>query len=635
MSSLENLASLDSDQCLARYAELEAIDFFLARELQTQLGGERPERFMLWLALHWALRQGHSCLDLAAVAGQTLWAGEGRDSVPRPGYRFAELTALQAQLSDLELGPEANQLVVRQQNRLYLRRYWLFEQELAQALNQRLAPLALSADQQAAAAQTIRQLFPHCPAASGQAVSQPQASAAIDWQAVAVANAVERRFCVLSGGPGTGKTYTVARMLATLQAVAAGGLRIMMAAPTGKAKQRLQESIAAAKAQLAHTGIDAALLAAIPEQAHTLHGLLGVRPNSTALRHDAANPLAVDLLLIDEASMVDLPMMTRLLRALPGEARLVLVGDANQLPSIAVGSVLSDLAPLPHQGYSATAAEAIARYCGYRVPPAAATPPQDHVCLLRHSHRFDGSGGIGQLAEATIALDADSSWPLLQSAVSSAPATDSGQLGYLPPASLERWLDAAVEHYYRPIASAPDLANAFRRLAAFRVLVPTRVGDWGVEALNLRIEAQLAHSGAAIRSGHHYHGRPIMITRNHPGLGVFNGDVGLVWRNDRGELDACFEQADGIRRLNLGLLPEVEPVYAMTIHKTQGSEFGHVALLLSDHAARLLSPELIYTGITRAKTRCVVATSERLWRDALAQRAERWSGLAEALREPR
>ena len=623
-----------SDQCLAALAEVEAIDFFLARELQQLLtadvAGDGAEadnpRFYLWLALHWALRQGHSCLDLTRIAGQTLWADP---ETRKPGHRFAELAQLRSLLAGLDLTAAAGRALVREADRLYLRRYWQFEGEVATALRARLAPLALDPAQLALARQTIARLFATAPTAT----SEP------DWQAVAVANALNRRFAILSGGPGTGKTYTVTRLLATLQAVAGGQLRIAMAAPTGKAKQRLQESIGAAKAQLAASGFEPQWLAAIPPEAHTLHGLLGVRPNSTQLRHHAANPLAVDLLLIDEASMVDLPMMARILRALPESARLVLVGDANQLPSIAVGSVLSDLAPLPHGGYSPAAAALVEQLCGYAVPLATSADggeqaAADHVSLLRHSHRFDGAGGIGQLAPAVIGLDAQGSWQQLQgvSHTNSPAAAPDGQLSLIALAEWERWLERATAHYFRGIAKAAQPAAAFAQLAAFRVLVPTRVGPLGVDALNLQIETQLARHNGQIRPGQHYHGRPIMITRNHHGLNLFNGDVGLVWRNEAGVLEACFEQEQGIRRINLGLLPAVESVYAMTIHKTQGSEFGQVALLLPDAARRLLSPELIYTGITRAKGHCYLAVNEKLWREALARRAQRWSGLAARVR---
>ncbi len=616
-----------SDRCLAQLQDVEAIDYFLATALQQSLNSDSDMLFHLLLALHGSLRQGHSCLAINDVAGQWLWADMASD---KSGYRFADAPALVALLESCHLHAEALKPLVFERERLYLRRYWTFETELADDLRARIQPQPLSSSQRVTARNTLGQLFPQAPI---NLPGETPTAVEPDWQAVAVANALGRRLSIISGGPGTGKTYTVTRLLATLQAVAEGSLRIAMTAPTGKAKQRLQESIAEAKGQLANSGLDAALLDSIPEDAQTLHRLLGVRPNSTWLRHHRNNPLAVDLLLIDEASMVDLPMMTRVLRALPASAQLILVGDANQLPSIAVGSLLSDLASIPHPGYSAATVAAIQDLSGYQMP-GASSESQDYISFLHKSHRFDGKGGIGLLATEVISLAADSSWTRLQQARSEellATSASQGQLTYIPPLKLEHWLERAVDYYYRHLATAADIESAFERLAQFRILVPTRVGQWGVEALNERIEALLARRNPSIKPGCHYHGRPIMITRNHPSLNVYNGDVGLIWRDDNGKLEARFVQEGGIRSINLGLLPEVESVYAMTIHKTQGSEFSHVAILLPEQPTKLLSPELLYTGITRAKAHCYIAAAESVWKRGLEKRTARNSGLKERL----
>jgi len=618
-----------SDQCLARLQDVEAIDYFLAKALQLSLNSDSDLLFHLLLALQGALRQGHSCLAINDVADQWLWVDTASG---RSGYRFADASVVVALLETLDLHAESSPPLVFDLERLYLKRYWTFETEVAQDIQARIEPQPLSPPQLAIARKTIGQLFPQAPVgASPETLSSTES----DWQAVAVANALGRRLSIISGGPGTGKTYTVTRLLATLQAVDEGQLRIAMAAPTGKAKQRLQESIAQAKDALACSGLEAAVLDSIPEEAQTLHRLLGVRPNSTELRHHREKPLPVDLLLIDEVSMVDLPMMARVLRALPATARLILVGDANQLPSIAVGSVLSDLASTPHPGYSVCAVDAIDQLTGYRLPCALGAP-QDYISYLHKSHRFDGKGGIGLLATEVITLAADSSWKRLQQAVGEdliVRSTSEEQLTYIALHQREDWLEQAVEHYYRPLAKAATIEAAFACLDQFRVLVPTRVGDWGVDSLNQRIEALLAKHNATIKAGRHYHGRPIMVTRNHPGLKVYNGDVGLIWQADNGKLEARFVQETGIRSINLGLLPEVESVYAMTIHKTQGSEFSHVAILLSEHSGPLLSPELLYTGITRAKQHCYIAAPQAVWKRGLAQRSARNSGLRERLDE--
>lgn len=612
-----------SDRCMARLHGIEAIDYFLAKALLETLGSQDTTLFHLLLALHWSLRQGHSCLSIQSIAGQQLWDDAESD---KPGYPFPQVQQLQDQLAQYNLEPASAAPVVFEFNHLYLRRYRQFEAELATHLHARIQYQALSPEQNATAQATIQQLFPNPPSSNNTAP---------DWQAVATANALGRRLSIISGGPGTGKTYTVTRVLLTLQAVADGPLRMMMAAPTGKAKQRLLESITSAKKALADAGLSQDLLNTLPEEASTLHGLLGFRPQSTQLRYHRDHLLPVDLLLVDEVSMVDLPMMARILRALPDEATLILVGDAHQLPSISVGSVLSDLVPRQHPGYSNATADRLYQLTGYDVPRSDDSA-SDYSTFLAKSHRFDGKGGIGLLAKDIINRQSEPSWASLHTRGAELPhRKPTEQLSYLPPEEVDRWLAQAVERYYQPIATAADITTAFKQLAQFRLLVPTRKGPLGVEMLNQQIEIQLARHNPRIKPGQHFHGRAIMITRNHHGLKVYNGDVGLVWANSNGKLEAHFEREaageQGMQTINLGLLPELESVYAMTIHKTQGSEFGHVALLLAESPTRLLSAELLYTGITRAKDHCTISASEMVWKNALENRTERNSGLAERL----
>lgn len=611
----------NSDRCMARLHDIEAVDYFLARALMETLGSENDTLYHLLLALHESLRLGHSCLSIKAISNQQRWEDIDSD---KPGYLFPDTLQLQDLLTQQNLAPDAGKPVVFEFNHLYLRRYREFEAEVADDLRIRMAYQPLTPEQMATAQATIKQLFPESPS-SASSRSLP------DWQAVATANALGRRFSIISGGPGTGKTYTVTRLLLTLQAIANGELRIMMAAPTGKAKQRLIESITRAKQDLSHSGVDDQLLASLPEAADTLHGLLGFRPQSTQQRYHQDNLLPTDLLLVDEVSMVDLPMMARILRALPTSATLILVGDAHQLPSISVGSVLSDLVPQQHPGYRHAVADHIHQLTGYDVPRTD-HHIQDYTTFLAKSHRFDGQGGIGLLAREMINLESVSSWARLQAtdiALPNEPSTD--QLSYLPPEDVDHWLEQAIAQYYQDISTAPDLKTAFEQLAKFRILVPTRKGPLGVEALNQRIETQLARHNPHITPGQHFHGRAIMITRNHHGLKVYNGDVGLVWKTSKGILKACFEREDGIQVINLGLLPELESVYAMTIHKTQGSEFDHVAILLPEPSNKRLSSELLYTGITRAKQHCTVSASELVWKDALENQTARNSGLRERL----
>ncbi len=589
----------------------EPIDTALADALERWLGCREPWLRASLAALSQALRDGHACLDLAAWAGTT-WQGHA-EAEP------VELPALadwQARLSGLGIGPGAEQPVVLDGHRLYLRRYWRFETELAAALRARLAD-SPPVDVERARA-VLERLFP-----------EPAEEGAADRQKVAAANALLQRVSVIAGGPGTGKTHTVTRLLALIASAGGpggeGGMpRIRLAAPTGKAAQRLAESVARARGGLDGV-VPEDVLEAIPETAATLHRLLGVRGDGTGFRHHEAHRLDLDVLVVDETSMVDLPLMARLFRALPETCRVVLLGDADQLPSVAAGSVLADLVTQPHPGYSPQRRAELASL-GVRLPEAGrdslaaadAARAADHQGLLEQSRRFAGEGGIGRLAGAVIEGAADRATEIL--------ARGDAELAWLPPDALDAALDRWIRAHYAPVAEAADLATAFARLAGFRILCPTRGGPVGVRAMNERVLAALNP-----RRRRFFPGQPIMVTHNHYGLGLYNGDVGLLWPDDDGQLLAWFPEGEGYRPLAPGRLPPHETVYAMTIHKTQGSELDRVALILPEQVTPILSRELLYTGMTRAREGLEVVGGEAVWRAGVARRVERRSGLAERL----
>ncbi|HBQ42317.1 MAG TPA: exodeoxyribonuclease V subunit alpha, partial [Halieaceae bacterium] len=323
------------------------------------------------MAISQALQEGHSCLFLPD------WAGRGVAG-SAAGGTLPSLDDWLQQLAALPLEPGRNTPLVLDGQRLYLRRYWQFEQNLAEALRPRLQPSPVADLERARA--VLDTLFP--PLTAGEPP---------DWQKVAAANALLQAFTVVAGGPGTGKTYTVTRLLACLITCLSTEhdlpLVIRMAAPTGKAAQRLAESIAAARIELAGL-VPAAVLSAIPDSGITLHRLLGVMRNSPGFRHNASNPLQLDILVVDEASMVDLPLMTRLFQALPARCRVILLGDPDQLPSVAAGSVLADLAALAPCDYSA---QRLAALAGLGVTLDAAEPgavEADYLTTLRQSRRF-------------------------------------------------------------------------------------------------------------------------------------------------------------------------------------------------------------------------------------------------------
>lgn len=555
--------------------------------------------------------RGHTRLPLDGGARAAL-AEAGLEAAPWAHDLPADADAARAAwagspLVAIEPAADAATPLVLQHGALALRRHWHDERRAAALLRERLAVAAEPAAE-GAIAPLLDALFP--PRAGGAPADDAQRRAAVVAQ--------RGRVAVVTGGPGTGKTWTAARVLVLLQALhGAEPLRLALAAPTGKAAARLRQSIEAALRPGAEPGpaalvqaraTVAATLAAQP--ARTLHATLGTRPGTRRFVHGAAQPLPVDLLLVDEASMVHGEMLTALLEALPARARLVLLGDRDQLASVEAGAVMAELC-------------------------APGSPLAPQTVTLTAGHRFDGP--IAALAEATNRGDADAATALLQAGgdalqrlVAPGPspllALASGPQGYGPFVGLLRTRPAAAgafEHW------AAELLRAFDR---FRLLAAVHDGPFGTVALNRQLtEALLGRPGADGWA----EGRPVMVRRNEPSLGVFNGDVGLVLRPpDGGAMRVWFADGGPLRSVAAARLAAVETAFAMTVHKSQGSEFGHVALVLPGEDSPVLTREWVYTGITRARQRLTLAGPQpALLARALARRTRRFSGLGEALRQ--
>ncbi|WP_440875811.1 exodeoxyribonuclease V subunit alpha [Thalassotalea sp. PLHSN55] len=582
----------------------------------------RQQLFHLIILLSQSLRAGHSCLLIDDIAGQRFgYAADEQGIVSHHGFIFANKIELSELLTGLAISEGDNALIVAKENRVYLRRYFQFEHELSQAITSRLS--TRRAIKTEAVTECLQQLFP------------TRSDGEIDWQLVAVANAINKGFSVIAGGPGTGKTYTVTKLLAALvklhQQQADSALNIMLCAPTGKAAQRLSESISQAVDGFAGQ-IDAAILDAIPRQATTLHRLLGVIPHNVNFRHHQDNLLAVDILLIDEVSMVDLPMMTRVLRALPSHTQVILLGDADQLPSVATGSVLADIAPRPHTGYSKENIAYLTDVCQTNELKSQQVKgkktPLDHVTLLTKSRRFDGEGLIGRVASLVINGQAKESWQLLTEPDSASKASNA-DMPLLLSASMKTWLPTLVKHYYQPLFNIAQVQDAFTQLSRFSILCATRQGEFGVDNINLEVKNILSNLGCINAQATIFHGQPIMISENDYGVGLYNGDIGIIWRHESGHLMAVFETDEGqLRWLMPSRLPPFETVFAMTIHKTQGSEFNHVAMVLPPQADnKLLSRELIYTGVTRAKNILSISALPHVWQHGVEAKVTRRSGL--------
>ena len=577
----------------------QALDFALAETIAQWHQTDDALFKQSVMAVSYALQQGHSCLSLVQCLDEAPYRDMSQFGLPA----LPSAADWQTHLSTFGIGPEDGSPLVLHNQRLYLRRYWQFESELLAFLAERYQqPSSLSQAQLEQARKLLASYFAPTPGR-------------IDWQQVAAANSLFSNVSTIIGGPGTGKTHTVTRILALLAGLSDRPLVIKLAAPTGKAAQRLAEAIREAKAAL---NLDMLVDQAIPNEAHTLHRLLGVIPNRLQFRHQGDNPIEADVLLIDEVSMVDLPLMARLFRAIKPTTRLILLGDADQLPSVAAGSVLADLVRKPHPGYS-EARRSQLQAVGIKLPAASIElgAPLDSVTELTLSRRFAHGSGIGALAQAVIRGDASGSLAVF---------TDAADLTWLGAHDLHDCLHGWIRNHYRAIAEQPDLHQAFAHLKTFRILCALRDGERGVTALNDWISQRLNPSRQPF-----FKGQPIMVTQNHYGLKLFNGDVGLVWPNEDGQLMVWFEAEGEPRPVTPGRLPTFETVYAMTIHKTQGSEFDEVALVLPDHQSQLLSRELIYTGLTRAKKRFSCLGTAAVWRAGVTARVDRWAGLAARL----
>jgi exodeoxyribonuclease V alpha subunit len=595
--------------------------------------------------------RGHTCLvvDDEALAEPERLLDSGPDAAQAlrgvlaqlPGAGAAWRQALRACPAVFVEGhaADASEPLVLSGSRLYLRRYWRCEQRVAAQVLRRVANV--DAVDEAAARLWLGRLFAPLPGGGP------------DWQKIACAIALRGRLSVITGGPGTGKTHTAARLLALLFATAPEPqrLRVALAAPTGKAAARLRQAIDGAldELQLRLAGtLPLRELASRIGPARTLHSLLGARPDTRRLRHSAANPLDVDVLIVDEASMVHLEMMDALLDALPDDVRVVLLGDKDQLASVEAGAVLGDLCRDAGAGrYRDETVRAVERIAGETIADGWVDPLgpalAQRTVMLRHSQRFGSA--IGELARAVNRGDASVATTLLDTPPGApvhwvAPPTPAAVLDL---ASAGRSGAAGGYRSYlelireRPVDAASQARWMRAVLAAFerfRVLCAVREGEWGVVGLNRAIERRLEHDQLLDARGLWYEGRPVIVTRNDPALGVFNGDVGIALRAtpDEPALRACFVDGDGVRSVSVSRLADVETAFALTVHKSQGSEFEHTVLVLPPDAGRVATRELVYTGITRARSALTLVSPRR---DALAhaigQTTRRSSGLQDLI----
>lgn len=556
-------------------------------------------------------QNGDVCLELDNYVGHPLFDSDriASDDLPR-GIELEPWR--QSLLENRVVGTAGDETpLILDDNRLYLNRYWRYESRVAELISARLQTLPELGTE--TLRWQLRRLFPDLARES-----------VLNSQALAVALAAMRRFVVISGGPGTGKTTTVIKILALLLSQQPD-LRIKLAAPTGKAAARLMQAIQSGKDDAI---IDSSLKDLIPQQASTIHRLLGYSNNR--FRHSASNPLALDCLVIDEASMLDLTLTYRILEALPAQARIILLGDRDQLASVAAGNVLGDITGHGHSiGYSASQRQALAAVldCAEQdFPQIESTRPiADSVALLTYSFRFSQDSDIGLLANLINQGKAAAAVELLKQSNSglswqTAPEK-SGQT------SIPGWVMESLAM----VANSETILQALEEFERTRVLCAVHKGPYGVDQINRLITERLHPQ--VFSSTDNYHGKPILITANDYELNLFNGDTGLLWRDENGELLACFRDEDNnIRSLPIYSLPRHVTAWAMTVHKSQGSEFESVFVILPDNEdSAVATRELLYTGVTRARRKLLIQSSEKVFTAACAKLTRRRSGLAKKL----
>ena len=605
--------------------KLSYIDKHFAEYIQEISNTNEFEIHLAATLVSWSTRNGSVCLDLNKVAGEQLFdSAEMGHSIICP--KLNDLIDKLDICSAVGKPGDYKPLILDSQNRLYFYRYWAYEKNIADSIKERVQSHGANIDYQKLKEGANR-------------IFDNEDATEIDMQKLAAISAVLNRFCVISGGPGTGKTTMVAKLLALLiEQAGENELKIILCAPTGKAVASLSETIRTAKT-IIHCDDD--IKNSMPDDAFTIHRLLKSIPGSPYFRHNKDNPLSADVVVIDEASMVDVALMAKLFLSIPDEAKIILVGDKDQLSSVEAGSALGDICDRETiRGIPKEAAKKLDRFfdkgnTNTSISPQHIKGMQEHIVVLDKNYRFHKDSGIGGLSRAINSGDSITGLRMLMD-----PDDKGIELREVHDhETLYTALKEKVIQGYSLYLSAPDPYQAVNLFNQFKILCALRSGPFGVTHMNQLVQRILQENGLIQiderQPDHMYKGRPILITRNDYSLGLFNGDSGIILPEPgikNGELKAIFPlKKNETRQVPIPRLPEHETVYAMTIHKSQGSEFNDVLIILPDTYYPILTRELIYTGITRAINSVTIWGKKDVLKEAISHKIERTSGLRDSL----
>lgn len=568
------------------------------------------------------LRDGHVCVSLPEFAGTSI--GSGDDQSER--VQLPELATWLQSLNSADcvgVPGDFKPMILDDAHRLYFQRYWQYEQDIAEFI---LHHMMLQTDPGPSPEVIGERLLFYFPEMSSREIS---------WPGIAAAAALIKKFIVITGSPGTGKTTTITKIMAFLLDVMKNPLRIALCAPTGKAAARLEESVKKTK-EILNCPVE--VKDSIPNTAMTVHRLLGSVKYSPYFHFNEKNTLPYDLVVMDEASMVDLPLAAKLMTALAPSAKLILLGDKDQLASVETGAVLGSICfPEPLNTFSEAFARRLEEIGGKKIKFSdEAQGVQDCIIELNQNYRFPEESGIGLLSRAIkrgdtkqiLQLIDTGKWPDVHFSENIRPED-------IPKHLMDNVLIFYREYLQTVTSSSARAEDVFDRFDTFRVLCALRVGLWGSHRMNAMIERLLAESGLINLTVPYYEGRPVMIVQNDYRLNLFNGDVGIVLRDpdDQKKLKVFFrDQKKGLRSIAPERLPQLETVWAMTVHKSQGSEFDKVVLILSDSDAPVLTRELIYTGVTRARSFVDIWAKKDVFMKTIQTQILRQSGLTDAIK---